>query len=98
MSCVVLNLKMKPEANGGRHAPFSEGYAPHLVASGTSEMLGVRVVECSEWIYPGTESKVKFSLIYFPSVNYESLKVGTHVDVVEGSHVVGHGIVDEVAR
>jgi translation elongation factor EF-Tu-like GTPase len=98
MPSVIVKLKMKTEADGGRHSPFNQGYCPHLVAESTSEWLGVRVIHCPEWVYPGTEAMVEFSLMYYPSLDYGALQAGTVVEVMEGPRAVGTGVVLELIR
>ena len=49
---VVVHLKMKPEADGGRHAPFTEGYRPHFVIppDDVPEEVREAVKHWSQWI------------------------------------------------
>lgn len=96
MPSVTLKLKMKAEADGGRHSRLNEGYCPHLVAEGTSEWLGVRVIHCPDGVDPVAEAIVKFSLMYHPSVDYSPLQVGAVVAVMEGPRAVGAGTVVEL--
>jgi translation elongation factor EF-Tu-like GTPase len=89
---VLIGLSMKPEQAGGRHAPFTAGYAPHLVVVGTTDLLGVRAQNAFA-VSPGDKAEVSFELMYFPNVNYGRLLTGARVDLVEGPHVVGEGMV-----
>src|SRR5262245_34968196 len=93
---VVTRIQMKPEASGGRHAPFTEGYCPHFVVAGHSEWLGVRVVQCPGPVAPGDEAEVVFALMYHPQLDYSVLQVGTTFDVMEGPHAVATGRVLQI--
>ena len=84
---------MKPESAGGRHGPFNEGYCPHLVAEGKTEWLGVRVVRCPDLVHLGEERELEFELMYAPSVDYHDLAPGRAFSILEGSKVVGTGMV-----
>lgn len=83
---------MKSEAAGGRHAPFSAGYAPYLVVVGTSELLAVRACN-SVAVSPGESAEVPFELMYFPKLDYGGLRTGERVSLVEGPRIVGEGVV-----
>ena len=91
MPSVTLNLEMKSTSDGGRTGPFKEGYKPHLVVSGKEDYLGVCLIDCPQWVHPGTNTNVKFSLVYHPSVNYDVLNIGSNVEVREGGKIVGFG-------
>ncbi len=91
---VVVHLKMKPEADGGRHAPFTEGYRPHLVIPPDGEYLGVIAIRCPGPVAPGDEADVEFDLVYHPQVDYSSLRQGAEVEMREGGRAVAIGRVE----
>jgi len=88
---------MKPEREGGRHAPFWENYRPHLVPSSKENWLGVTAVNLPEEdaVFPATSRVVDFDLVYHPQVDYSDLQTGSAFDIREGSRVVGTGTVIE---
>jgi translation elongation factor EF-Tu-like GTPase len=84
---------MRTESEGGRHAPFTEGYAPHLVIDGQTEWLPVRVHICPRPIAPGMTSDVVFQLLYYPKVDYSALKPEVKFVVREGPKTAASGVV-----
>jgi translation elongation factor EF-Tu-like GTPase len=93
METVSINAQLNKTEDGGRVAPFNSGYCPHLVVEGTSEMLGVRVVDCPNFVFPGEASTIKFELMYYPQLSYAALRVGARVAIVEGPKTIGLGTV-----
>jgi translation elongation factor EF-Tu-like GTPase len=93
-SRVVAHLKMKPEAEGGRHAPFTEGYRPHFVIPPDGEYLCVTAIQCPGPVAPGDEVDVEFHLDYHPRVDYSALQVGTQFEMREGSRAVATGRIE----
>jgi hypothetical protein len=73
----IVYLRMKSASDGGRHAPFTEGYRPHFVVPPDGEYLGVMAVHCSGPVVPGEEATVDFELVYHPEVDYSALQVGS---------------------
>jgi translation elongation factor EF-Tu-like GTPase len=92
---VLVHLKMKPESSGGRHAPFTEGYRPHLIVPSQGEWLGVTATRCPGPVAPGDEAEVEFALAYHPKVDYSALIVGADFEMHEGPRVVATGTVLE---
>ena len=92
---IRARIKMKSEAEGGRHGPFNEGYCPHFVVDGKKDWLGVRAVRCPHFVNPDEEREVDFELMYAPALDYRDLSVGSSFAIHEGSKVVGVGIVIE---
>ncbi len=90
---IRARVKMKPEGAGGRHGPFNEGYCPHLVVAGKRDWLGVRVVQCPDFVFPGEEKEILFECMYGPSVDYSDLRAGRKFSIHEGSKVIGEGTV-----
>lgn len=90
---VLVQLEVRSVGDGGRHAPFTDGYAPHLVVADTTDWLGVRARN-TDPIYPGESAEVPFELMYFGEVDYSGLKTGARVSMMEGTRVVGDGVVN----
>jgi translation elongation factor EF-Tu-like GTPase len=84
---------MRTERDGGRHAPFSEGYCPHLIADGTDCWLAVRASLCPGPVAPGETAEVRFELTNYPSLDYSALAEGSGFTIREGSRAVGSGTV-----
>jgi translation elongation factor EF-Tu-like GTPase len=91
---VVVHLKMKLEADGGRHAPFTEGYRPHFVIQPDGEYLSVIATRCPGPVAPGDEAEVEFDLVYHPNVSYNALRAGTEFEMREGARAVATGRVE----
>ena len=91
---VVVHLKMKPEAEGGRHGPFTEGYRPHFVIPPNGQYLGVTAIRCPGPVAPGDEADVEFHLDYHPRVDYSALQTGTLFEMREGPRAVATGRVE----
>lgn len=81
---------------GGRSNPLTDGgvgYPPHLRLS-DGEMLGVVFLGgTGKPITPATPTSVKVKLVYWPQVSYDALTVGANFDIMEGSRIVGNGVV-----
>jgi len=80
---------------GGRSLTtyIKEPYRPHLRV-GDGEYLGIEYIEGQDEPIPpgiGVNAKVKF--VYSPQVNYDALRVGEQFVVLEGSRIVGVGVV-----
>lgn len=89
---------MKKEADGGRHAPLSKNYRPHLTPMGTDEYLAVTVVAVlsGDQVAPGASAEVEFNLDYHPKIDYSSLAKDAKFEIREGSRAVGTGIVERI--
>ena len=88
---------MKAEDEGGRAAPFSENYRPHLIPRRSDNWLAVTVINLpkEDAVFPATSRVVEFDLDYHPQVDYSELQVGNDFDIREGPRVVGTGTVTE---
>jgi translation elongation factor EF-Tu-like GTPase len=84
---------MRAESDGGRHCPFTEGYAPHFVVAGSSEWLGVRAIQCPSAIAPGDTAEAVFGFLYPTTVDYSALQPGSEFAVHEGPRVIATGSV-----
>ena len=85
---------MKPEAEGGRHAPFTEGYRAHFVIPSDGEYLGVIATRCPGPVAPGDEAEVEFGLVYHPNVDYRALRARSGFEMREGARAVATGRVE----
>ena len=90
---IRVRLRMRAESAGGRHSPFSEDYAPHLVVSGDTLRLPVRAIQCPHPTAPGDTAEVIFELMYYPQVDYSGLKQGCEFEMHEGPKIVATGTV-----
>ena len=90
---LAIRLTMRKESEGGRNAPFATGYCPHLVATGSSEWLGVRVSASLGPVAPGETADVRVELLYHREVDYSVLSPGARFQLMEGPRVVGEGTV-----
>ena len=86
---------MKPENEGGRHAPIAKGYRPHFTVGDGGDWLAVTAIRCPIHVAPGEEADVEFELDYHPNVDYSPLQVGAEFAMREGSRIVATGIVLE---
>lgn len=81
---------------GGRLNPLTDGgvgYPPHLRVK-DGEMLGVTFLGgTGKPIMPSVRTVVIVRLTYWPQVSYVALKEGEKFDILEGSRVVGDGVV-----
>lgn len=85
---------------GGRNVDtyIKEPYRPHLRV-GDREYLGIEFIDGQdEPIPPGIGVNAKVRFVYSPQVNYDALRVGEQFVVVEGSRIVGVGVVTELLQ
>ena len=88
---ILVHLKMKSELDGGRSAPFTEGYRSHFMIPPDGEYLGVVATRCPGPVAPGDEVDVEFGLVYHPNVDYSALDVGVEFEMREGAKAVETG-------
>lgn len=96
-------IYLLPSESGGRTLPLDlcndrpGRYQPHLrVIDGSGEMLGVAFMDGpDDPIQPGGSTQATVQALYEPIVSYDELVEGRRFEILEGSHVVGHG---EVVR
>jgi translation elongation factor EF-Tu-like GTPase len=93
---VQIEARFLSASDGGRLIPLileGEKYRPHLRPE-SGEMLGVVFLgDNDKSIPPTVVTRVKVRLLYAPQVSYEALSVGAKFEIVEGSRVVGSGVV-----
>lgn len=91
ISCTVTFFSKKitnpPNLNNGK-------YSPHIVIKGTKESLEINFIDGEDVIF--NQPIRANALPVNEDVDYSSLKVGTEFLIVEGSTVVGEGLVKEI--
>ena len=91
ISCIVTFFSKKmvnsPNLNNGK-------YSPHIVVKGTEEQLGINFID-GEDVYFDQPIRAN-ALPVNEDVDYSSLQVGTEFFIMEGSAIVGEGIVKEI--
>jgi hypothetical protein len=91
ISCSVIffNKKMMnpPNLNNGK-------YSPQIVIKGTEEHLEVNFIDGEDVIF---DQPIRANALPVnEDVDYSSLKVGAEFLIMEGSTIVGEGIVQEI--
>lgn len=90
---VDARIRLFVPEQGGWRSPVdaSSGlYAPHLRIGPNGEYLGVRLVQGPAELRPSDSAEVTFELMY-DSIEYSTLRVGNHFEILEGLHAVGEG-------
>ena len=91
ISCTVIffNKKMMnpPNLNNGK-------YSPHIVVKGTEEHLEVNFIDGEDVIF--NQPIRANALPVNGDVDYSALQVGTEFLILEGSSIVGEGLVKEI--
>ena len=91
ISCTVTFFRKKmtnpPNLNNGK-------YSPHIVIKGTEEQLGINFID-GEDVYFDQPIRSN-ALPVNEDTDYSSLQVGTEFFIMEGSVIVGEGIVKEI--
>ena len=91
ISCTVIffNKKMMNPPNLN-----NEKYSPHIVIKGTEEQLGINFIDGEDVIFD--KSIQANALPVNEDVDYSSLQVGTEFLIMEGSLIVGEGLIKEI--
>ena len=76
-----------PNLNNGK-------YCPHLVVKGSDQLLGVNFIDGEDVIFD--KSIRANALPVDEDTDYSALQEGTEFLIVEGSAIVGEGIVKEI--
>ena len=89
--CTVTFFSKKrrttPNLNNGK-------YCPHLVIKGAEQLLGVNFIDGEEVIF---DKPIRANALPANEhVDYSSLQEGTEFLIIEGSTIVGEGIVKEI--
>ena len=83
--CTVTFFSKKrrtpPNLNNGK-------YCPHFVIKGSEQLLGVNFIDGEDVIFN--------ALPVNEDIDYSALQVGTEFFIIEGSTIVGEGIVKEI--
>lgn len=91
ISCTVTFFSKKntnpPNLNNGK-------YSPHIVVKGTKEPIEVNFIDGEDVIFD--KSIQANALPVNEDVDYCSLQVGTEFFIMEGSVIVGAGLVKEI--
>ena len=91
ISCTITFFSKKvtnpPNLNNGK-------YSPHIVVKGTKEPIEVNFIDGEDVIFD--KSIQANALPVNEDVDYSVLQVGTEFLIVEGSTIVGEGIVQEI--
>ena len=69
-------------------------YCPHLVVKGSEQLLGVNFIDGEDVIFD--KSIRANALPVDEDIDYSALQVGTEFLILEGSTIVGEGLVKEI--
>ena len=72
----------------------NEKYSPYIVIKGTEEQLGINFIDGEDVIFD--KSIRANALPVNEDVDYSSLQVGAEFFIMEGSAIVGEGLVKEI--
>lgn len=91
ISCIVTFFSKKmtnlPNLNNGK-------YSPHIVVKGTKEPIEINFIDGEDVIF---DQPIRANALPAnEDIDYFSLQVGTEFFVMEGSAIVGEGIVKEL--
>ena len=76
-----------PNLNNGK-------YSPRLVIKGSNQMLGVNFIDGEDVIF---DRPIRTNALPVnEDIDYSALQVGTEFFIIEGSTIVGEGIVKEI--
>ena len=89
--CIVTFFSKKrgtpPNLNNGK-------YCPHLVIKGSEQLLGVSFIDGEDVIF---DKPIRANALPInEDIDYSALQVGTEFFIIEGSTIVGEGIVKEI--
>ena len=74
----------------------NEKYCSHLVIKGSDQLLGVNFIDGEDIIF---DKPIRANALPVnEDIDYSDLQVGTEFLIMEGSNVVGEGIVKEIFR
>ena len=89
--CIVTFFTEKrrtpPNLNNGK-------YCPHLVIKGSNQLLGVNFIDGEDVIF---DKPIRANALPVnEDIDYSALQEGTEFLIMEGSNVVGEGLVKEI--
>ena len=72
----------------------NEKYCPHLVIKGSAQQLGVNFIDGEDVIF---DKPIRANALPVDEdIDYSALQVGTEFLILEGSTIVGEGLVKEI--
>ena len=91
ISCIITFFSKKntnpPNLNNGK-------YCPHIVIKCTKEPLEVNFIDGEDVIF---DKPIRANAVPVnEDLDYSSLQVGTEIFIMEGSAIVGNGLVKEI--
>ena len=91
ISCIVTFFSKKmtnlPNLNNGK-------YSPHIVVKGTEEHLEVNFIDGEDVIF---DKPIQANALpIYETVDYSAIQAGAEFLIMEGSTIVGEGIVKEI--
>ncbi len=91
ISCIITFFSKKntnpPNLNNGK-------YSPHIAVKGTEEHLEVNFIDGEDVIF---DKPIRANALPVnENLDYSSLQVGTEFFIMEGSAIVGEGLVKEI--
>ena len=93
ISCTIIFFSKKmtnpPNLNNGK-------YSPHIVIKGAEEYLEINFIDGEDIILD--KSIRANALPVNEDVDYSALQVGTEFLILEGSSIVGEGLVKEIVQ
>lgn len=89
--CIVTffskKKKTSPNLNNGK-------YCPHLIVKGSEQLLGVNFIDGEDGIF---DKPIRANALPVnEDIDYSVLQVGSEFLIVEGSAIVGEGLVKEI--
>ena len=79
--------KTPPNLNNGK-------YCPHLVIKGSEQLLGVNFIDGEDVIF---DKEIGANVLpLYETVDYSALQGGTEFLIMEGSNIVGEGVVRDI--
>lgn len=76
-----------PNLNNGK-------YCPHLVVKGSEQLLGVNFIDGEDVIF---DKSIRANVLPVnEDIDYSALQLGSEFLIVEGSAIVGEGLVKEI--
>ena len=89
--CTVIFFSKKrrtlPNLNNGK-------YCPHLVIKGSDQLLGVNFIDGEDVIF---DKEIGANVLpLYETVDYSALQGGTEFLIMEGSNIVGEGVVRDI--
>ena len=90
--CIYIKIKFFEDKRKTSVRFFDGNYQPHLVIKNDSEYLGVQFIDGEEFVFEKEILRI-IQPIYTETVDYSKLTIGTEFFILEGSTLVGEGIV-----